>query len=80
MIAAILVCILIAMIALALIIAGTAGDQRARRVRSLTVENAHLRSLVRKVEIEARAQLGAGNASFEHVLTLIGEHREKESE
>jgi hypothetical protein len=76
---ALLIAVLIALVGLALIVAGLGHERRARDNRRLKAENARLRSLVRRVEIEARAQLSAGNASFEPTLNMIGEHREKES-
>jgi hypothetical protein len=78
-ITALLIAVLVALVGLALIVAGVGQERRARNNRRLTYENAGLRSLIRRIEIEARAQLSAGNASFEHTLNTIGEYREKES-
>jgi type II secretory pathway pseudopilin PulG len=75
---ALLIGILAALIGLSLIVAGRREDRERRKYKQLATQNLRLRQVVRAVEVEARAQLAAGNATFEQTSALISDYREKE--
>jgi hypothetical protein len=77
--AALLIVACVVIVGLLLILAANDLERSRRKYKQLATQNLRQRQLIRDVEVETNAQLGAGNATFEQTRALITEYREKEA-
>lgn len=79
MTAALLIVACVVIVGLLLILAANDLERSRRKYKQLATQNLRQRQLIRDIDVETKAQLSAGNATFEQTRALIDEYREREA-
>lgn len=74
-----LIAVLVVLIGLSLILAANNQERSRRKYKRLMIANVRARQVIRDIDNETKAQLSAGNATFEQTRALLDEYRERES-